>query len=81
MRVGLLVALICQAAAIAVAFFVPFGFDKPSSLGLDFGHLLLLLGFYALSLLFGVVIACCDRKFAWAGAQVALGLFAIALIR
>jgi hypothetical protein len=49
--------LIFQLCALLIALFVPFGFDHPSDLGLDYGHFLLLLGIYSALLLSGIVLS------------------------
>jgi hypothetical protein len=64
--------LVVQAAAGAIALCLPFGFDHPSSLGLDFGHFLLLLAAYVVALLVGVVAAFMRRKFFLAFLQMAV---------
>ena len=46
-----------QAIALLAGVFLPFGFDHPSWLGLDFGHFLLLLGVYLLVLCIGIIAA------------------------
>jgi hypothetical protein len=63
--------LVFQAAAITLAFCLPFGFDHPSSLGLDFGHFLLLLVAYVIALLIGVIAAHVRRKYMLAFIQLA----------
>lgn len=51
-----------QAILLAVMIFVPFGFDHPSSWGLDFGHLMYGLGLYTLALILGIIFAIRLRK-------------------
>ena len=50
---------------ILILLFVPFGFDKPSSWGLDFGHFIVVAGAYVLSIGAGLVIAGIQRKWMW----------------
>ena len=45
-----------------VGVLVPFGFDKPSRYGLDYGHLLLLAGLYLVALLAGLSLAVKRRR-------------------
>ena len=71
--------LVVQAVAIALALCMPFGFDHPSSLGLDFGHFLLLLSVYVIALLVGVIAAFMRRKFLLAFLQIAIP-FGIAIL-
>jgi hypothetical protein len=44
------------------AVFVPFGFDVPSSWGLDFGHFLVLAGLYLCAWLYGLALAIALRR-------------------
>ena len=69
--------LVFQAIAIAPAFFIPFGFDHPSSLGLDFGHFLLLLITYAIALAAGIVAACAAGRFLCGLAQLVAACVAV----
>jgi hypothetical protein len=55
-----------------VGVLVPFGFDHPSSWGLDFGHLLLLGALYLVALLAGLALAVKLRRFGMAAVQLAL---------
>jgi hypothetical protein len=64
--------IVCQGIAITIALSLPFGFDHPSSLGLDFGHFLLILSLYAIALAVGVVIAFATRRFLLAFVQLAV---------
>lgn len=68
----LLVLLGVQVALLLAAVLLPFGFDRPSRLGLDFGHLLVLLGVYALVWVSGLVLAIGLRRIGLALVQVAL---------
>jgi drug/metabolite transporter (DMT)-like permease len=54
-------ALVFQALCVLVACLVPFGFDHPSSWGLDFGHYLLLAFFCFAAALIGSLAAFADR--------------------
>lgn len=69
-RIRLLLSV--QVAALLVAAFVPFGFDHPSSLGLDFGHFLLLGVVYLGAWLGGLVLAVRARQWGAFAAQIAL---------
>lgn len=65
--------LICvQAALLLFAAVAPFGFDKPSSWGLDFGHFLLLASVFGILALVGLIGALALRKWKWLGVQAAL---------
>ncbi|HEX5052042.1 MAG TPA: hypothetical protein VFZ65_09740 [Planctomycetota bacterium] len=61
-----------QVLAAAIGAFVPFGFDRPSELGLDFGHLLVLMVVYGTALLLGLLVAAVQRRWAVALLQLAL---------
>ena len=74
---SLIGSLIFQGLAIAVTFLVPFGFDHPSSLGLDFGHFLLLLFVYALALLVGVIVTGVYHRNSLAVGQIAVACLAV----
>ena len=56
------VALLTQALAVAAAVFLPFGFDHPSTLCLDFKHLIALLGVCCFSVLIGIMISIAQRR-------------------
>ena len=51
-----------QMAVVLAAVLVPVGFDKPSSLGLDFGHLLLLGVLYVGAWLYGLGLSIVLRR-------------------
>ena len=55
-----------------VGVLVPFGFDHPSSWGLDFGHLLLLGALYLVALLAGLALAVHLRRWGLLLGQLAL---------
>lgn len=55
-----------------VGVLVPFGFDKPSSWGLDFGHLLLLGALYLVALLAGLGLAARRRRWGILAGELAL---------
>lgn len=59
---GLLIVMALQALCVVISVVVPFGFDKPSSWGLDFEDLLLLGAFYGILLLIGFVLAASQRR-------------------
>lgn len=69
---GLLGLVLFQLAAVAVALFVPFGFDHPSALGLDFEHFLVLLSLYGLAALLGIIAAARRRRWSALALQLAL---------
>jgi hypothetical protein len=54
-RLGFALAL--EVGALLVALFVPFGFDHPSSWGLDFGHFLMLGAVFAAAWLYGLYLS------------------------
>jgi hypothetical protein len=60
-----------QGLFVLVALFVPFGFDHPSSLGLDFGHFLLVLALYLILLVGGLIAAVKRRNWLLLGLQIA----------
>jgi hypothetical protein len=72
MRPVLIGSIVFQGFAVAIALFLPFGFDHPSSLGLDFGHFLLVLSLYAVALIVGVVIAFATHRYLLAVIQLAV---------
>jgi hypothetical protein len=77
--------LAAQALLIVVVLCVPFGFDHPSALGLDFGHLLLVAALYALLLIAGLAAAIQRREWRLLWTQVlapcvVLGLGAAGLL-
>jgi hypothetical protein len=61
-----------QVLCALVAALVPFGFDHPSSWGLDFGHLLLLAALYAVALLSGLMLAAKLRRWRVLAGELAL---------
>ncbi|HEX6883793.1 MAG TPA: hypothetical protein VF530_10455, partial [Planctomycetota bacterium] len=67
-----LVLLAVQVALLLAAVLLPIGFDRSSRLGLDFGHLLLLLALYALVWVRGLWLAFGLRRFGLAFVQLAL---------
>ena len=64
-----------QAAVFLAVVFLPFGFDHPSKLGLDFGHLLLLGALDASALFLGLTLAFATRR--WMTCAFQLGLPAL----
>jgi hypothetical protein len=51
-----------QVAAFLTALLVPFGFDRPSALGLDFAHLLALGALYGVAAVLGALAAARQRR-------------------
>jgi hypothetical protein len=74
--------ILVQAISVAAAALLPFGFDKRSWIGLDFEHLLVLLGIYFVAVAIGLIYAAAYGKWNWLGAQVAglLGTCAVLLL-
>lgn len=69
-----------QVAAFLAALFLPFGFDHPSALGLDFGHLLLLAAVETVALVAGLALALAARRWTLCAFQLALPALYIALL-
>lgn len=69
-RLGLLFGF--QLAALLVAAFVPFGFDHPSSWGLDFDHFLGLGVLYLVTWLYGLTLSFSLRRWWIFAGQIAL---------
>jgi hypothetical protein len=61
--------LTLQAFLIVVGLALPFGFDHPSKLGLDFSHLLVLIGLDALAVTGGIIAAWKRRNWTVAAVQ------------
>ena len=55
-------AVSAQVVAIAIANLLPFGFDHPSSLGLDYDHLVKVYTVYLLACLVAVVSSVVERR-------------------
>jgi hypothetical protein len=53
----LFVAIVCEALTMAALAFLPFGFDHPSELGLDFWHIMLVAAIHVVALLVGIIVA------------------------
>jgi len=68
-----------QVAAVLVAIFVPFGFDHPSELGLDFGHLLVLATVYGCAFLVGLATSAARRRWLALALQLAPPTLLVAL--
>ena len=69
-------ALVCvQVAVFLAVLFLPIGFDHPSKLGLDFGHLLLFGALHASALFLGLTLAFATRR--WLTCAFQLGLPAL----
>ena len=73
-RIATLVSLSVQLITAAALLFLPFGFDHPSSLGLDFNALILVSLIYCITLATGIICA------VMAGNRVALCCQAIILM-
>jgi hypothetical protein len=69
-----------QVCATAAVTFLPFGFDVPSELGLDFGHFLALGALYSAALLIGTSAAFLARNWASLAIQLALPAMLAALL-
>jgi hypothetical protein len=72
--------LALQVTCALVAVLVPFGFDKPSTLGLDFGHLLALAALYLVAFLSGLVLAARLRRWKVLVGELALPAALIGLV-
>ena len=59
-----------QAALIAIILFVPFGLDQASAWGLDYGHLLLVLALYLVTLSIGLIDAIVEGKWTYVMLQI-----------
>lgn len=68
-----------QLGCILFLVIAPFGFDKPSSWGLDFGHLLLVGALYGITFLWGVVLSAIKRHWSLLGAQIVAFVLVVAL--
>ena len=67
---GMLIAAIAlQAVSVTAIIFLPFGFDHPSSLGLDFDHLVIALGVYAAAFLTGLILSVAQRRWIFLAIQ------------
>jgi hypothetical protein len=69
-RLGLLLGF--QFVALLVAALVPFGFDHPSSWGLDFDHFLGLGALYLAAWLYGLALSVSLRRWLLLAGQIAL---------
>jgi hypothetical protein len=75
-----------QALVLGALVFLPVGFDKPTSLGLDFGHALAGIALYYVLLLAGVAVAVRRAKWGHLALQLAapcalIGLVAAGVLR
>jgi hypothetical protein len=64
--------IVFQTVLVAMALFLPFGFDRPSSIGLDYGHFLLLLSLYVVALVVGVIATFSTRRYLLAISQLSV---------
>lgn len=71
-NIVLVISLVLQGVAILIALFVPFGFDHPSSLGLDFDHFIILFAIHSIVLIIGIVAAMVSQRFGLAFGQLAV---------
>ena len=69
-----------QGFCILVVAFVPIGFDNPSSAGLDFGHLLLLLLGAGLSWLAGSIAAAALKRWGLLSLQLSTPVLMVAAV-
>jgi hypothetical protein len=67
-----------QVCLLAILVLVPFGFDRRSAWGLDFGHLLIVLAIYAVAFLCGSVLAATQRRWTMLILQIAAPLAILA---
>src|SRR5687768_12929154 len=74
------IALLAQAILLLMLVCLPFGFDHPSSLGLDFEDFLWMGGAYGCSLVAGLVLAVLERKWNWLVIQVTIPLVIITVL-
>lgn len=66
---GLGICLVAQLIFILLLAFLPFGFDHPSELGLDFGHFLMFLAGYGTVWLCGMILAGVNKQWPWVWVQ------------
>ena len=76
-RLAFLIAL--QVAALLAPVVLPFGFDHPSSLGLDIDDALLVAAFYVVVLVLGLIFAIRLRRWWLVGLELALPATLVAL--
>ena len=76
----LVACLVVQAVALLVAWLVPFGFDKPSSWGLDFGHFLLVAALYGTALIAGIVAVAIRKSWKILLLQIAIPLVILSVV-
>jgi len=72
--------IVVQIVAIVAAVCLPFGFDKRSSLGLDFEHLMLVAGVYTLACILGCAFAAALRKWMLLLVQIGGALMALLVL-
>ncbi len=80
MKIATIIAMVFQVVAAAVALLIPFGFDHPSSLGLDFDHFLWVLVAYSLALLIGVVASSVSKLWGALIMQLLIPIVIVALV-
>jgi hypothetical protein len=73
----LIVFILIQFIALLVLALVPFGFDHPSSFGLDYLDFLMVALFYCLALLCGVTVSIAAKRWWIAAAQFAIALVVV----
>jgi hypothetical protein len=71
----LIAAIAIQLIAIGVVLVAPFGFDHPSSRGLQFGLLMLAFAIYSMAVFVGVIWSANERRWVALVAQLVPGLF------
>ena len=69
-KVVLYILLSVQALCLVTILLVPFGFDHPSSWGLDYDDFLIVLKIHGIVLLAGIAEACIIRRWLLVGLQV-----------
>ena len=72
--------LLFQSAALAMVVFVPFGFDRPSPLGLDFTHMLVLATLYGVAAILGSFTAMQQRRWLALAFQIAMPVAFVLLL-
>ena len=72
------IAAVAQYGIGTLGLLLPFGFDRPSSLGLDYSHFLVLFGLFCLVSLLGLVATVSQK--AWGGLIVVLVGFPVFLV-
>ena len=68
------ISLCLQALAVAAVLCLPFGFDHPSSWGLDFGHYMFIHLVYFVALVIGMITSIMDQRWVLLAIQLAVVL-------